>query len=138
MVNKNLDSLRTIVKESGLQSDTDYMKRRKNRILLYKSDPESFLSVSKNGTPTFAIKNQYGGFSVSTLKRSLANAKRLHKINKDKKYEEIINKINIYLKALELKVLKFPRSYKLGGDLKNILNKSRDLGSLSTLGGLHD
>ena len=131
--------LRKVVKESGLISDTDFFKKRKNRKLLYKSDPNSFLSVSKNGIPTFAIKNQHGGVSLSVLKRSLANAKRLHALNKDnKKYEDIINKIKIYMKSLEMKVLTFPRSYKLGGDLKKILNRSRDLGSLSNLGGLND
>lgn len=130
--------LRKVVKESGLISDTDFFKKRKNRKLLYKSDPDAFLSMSKNGIPTFAVKNQYGGVSISVLKRSLANARRLHTRNKDKKYKDIMDKIQIYLKALEMKVLKFPRSYKITGDLKNILHKSRDLGSLSTLGGFRD
>jgi len=135
---KELFLLRKLVKESGLISDADFFKKKKNRKLLFKSDPDSFLSVSRNGIPTFAIKNQYGGISISVLKRSLANAKRLHAINKDKKYKDIIDKIQIYLKALELKVLTFPRSYKLDGALKDILNKSRDLGSLSNLGGFDD
>ena len=133
-----IKEIKEIVLEVGFIPDSDFFKSRNNRKRLHKSDPKAFLSVGKNGTPVFAVKNQYSGVSVSVLKRSLASAKRLYTKTKDEKYKGFINKIEFYIKALERKVLTFPRSYKINSDLEKVLKKSRDLGSLSNLGDYND
>lgn len=133
-----IDYIRDIVHEAGFIPDAEFFKSRNNRKKLYKSDSKSFLSVGKNGTPVFAVKNQYGGVSISVLKRSLSSARRLYNKTNDKKYKGFVNKIEFYMKALERKALRFPRSYKVNGNLEKILKKTRDLGSLSNLGGLND
>ena len=130
--------IKKIVMEAGFVPEKDFFKNRRNRIKLHRSDPNAFLAVSNNGTPVFPIKNQYGGVSVSILKRSLYSAKSLYDRTMDEKYKGFVNKIEFYLKALERKVLHFPRSYKISGDLEKILKKTRDLGSLSNLGDYND
>jgi hypothetical protein len=127
--------LKNIIHEVGLITNSEFFKDRKNRKRLYASDPKSFLAVNnKTNVPVFPCRNQYGGVSISVLKRSLASAKRLHSKTGNSKYKDIIDQLEVYIKQLHNKALHYPINYKLNGQLKDILRKSRDLGSLSNIG----
>jgi len=131
---KELVFLKKIIHEAGFVTNSEFFKNKKNRLRLYKLNPDSFLAISKSGTPVFPWRNQHGGLSISVLRRSIAAAKRLHKQTGNSKYKDIIDQLEIYLKQLHDKALHFPINYKLNSDLEKVLKKTRDLGSLSNLG----
>lgn len=133
-MDKELNELTEILNEAGIKTNSQFFKNRKNRLRLYKSNPDAFLTVSKNGTPVFPVRDQYNAMSLSVLKRTLGNAKRLYRQTECPRYKEFIDKIELYLKTIENKALIIPIGYKVNGDLQDILDKSRDLGSLSSLG----
>ena len=135
---KPLQKLKNIIHEAGLLTNSEFFKNVQNRKRLYSTNPKSFLALNKNGVPVFPVRNQYGGMSMTVLKRSLTAAKRLHRKTGDKRYHKIIDQIKVYLKLIEDKALTVPISYKVGGELQQILNKTRDLGSLSSLGNVDD
>lgn len=134
MVENEISFLKNIIHEIGFVTNSEYFKDVNNRRRLFKSNPDSFLAVSKSNVPVFPCRNQNGGISVSVLKRSLAAAKRLHKQTGNSKYKDIIDQLEVYMKQLHDKALHFPINYKLNGQLKSILKQTRDLGSLSNLG----
>lgn len=132
---KELIFLKEIVHEAGFITNSEFFRDRKNRKRLYNSNPDAFLATNvKTHLPVFPCRNQYGGISVSVLKRSLAAAKRLHKKTGNDRYKDIIDQLEVYMKQLNNKALHYPINYKLNGQLKDILKKTRDLGSLSNLG----
>jgi len=127
--------LKKIVHETGFITNSEFFRDRKNRRRLYSSNPDAFLSTNaKTNLPVFPCRNQYGGISISVLKRSIAAAKRLHKQTGNDRYKDIIDQLEVYMKQLNNKALHYPINYKLNGQLKDILKKTRDLGSLSNLG----
>lgn len=127
--------LKKIIHEAGFITNSEFFRDRKNRRRLYSSNPDAFLSTNiKTNLPVFPCRNQYGGISISVLKRSIAAAKRLHKQTGNDKYKDIIDQLEVYMKQLNNKALHYPINYKLNGQLKDILKKTRDLGSLSNLG----
>jgi len=135
MVKDIIIFLTEIVHEVGFVTNSEFFKNRKNRKRLYDADPDIFLAVnSKTKIPVFPCRNQYGGISISVLKRSLAAAKRLHTQTGNAEYKDIIDQLEVYMKQLNNKALHYPINYKLNGQLKTILKKNRDLGSLSNLG----
>lgn len=135
MVEDEILFLKEIIHEVGLVTNSEFFKDRENRRRLYNSNPDSFLAVNnKTNVPVFPCKNQYGGISISVLKRSLAAAKRLHSQTGNAEYKDIIDQLEVYMKQLNNKALHYPINYKLNGQLKDILKKTRDLGSLSNLG----
>ena len=136
MIDDELNKLNQIIHEAGYKSDSEFFRNKKNRKRLYATDKKSFLAVNKKGTPVFPVRNQYGGMSISVLKRSMTAAKRLHKKTGDSKYNDIINQLKVYMKSVENKTFHLPINYQINGQLKKILKKTRDLGSLSILGGL--
>jgi len=132
---EELNFLRNIIHEIGLMTNSEFFRSVKNRRRLYSSNPDSFLAMSnKANVPVFPCRNQYGGISITVLKKSLSNAKRLHNKTGNKKYKDIIDQLTVYMKQLQDKALRFPVNYKIDGQLKTILKKTRDLGSLSNLG----
>ena len=135
MIEDELNKLTKIVHEAGYVTDSEFFKSKKNRKRMYAADKKSFLGISKRGTPVFPVRNQYGGMSISVLRRSMAAAKRLHKKTGDPKYDDIVNQLKVYMKSVENKTFHLPINYEINGQLKKILKKTRDLGSLSSLGG---
>jgi hypothetical protein len=134
MIDKELTYLKEIIHEIGFLTNSEFFKDTQNRRRLYSANPDCFLAVSKSNIPVFPCRNQYGGISISVLKRSLAAAKRLHQQTGNAKYKDIMDQLEVYMKQLHNKALFYPINYKLNGDLKNILKQTRDLGSLSNLG----
>jgi len=135
MIDDILFFLKDIIHEAGFITNSEFFKDKKNRKRLYSSNPDSFLSTNiKTRLPVFPCRNQYGGISVSVLKRSLGAAKRLHKQTGNSKYKDIIDQLEVYMNKLNNKALHYPINYKLNGQLKDILKKNRDLGSLANLG----
>lgn len=127
--------LKDIIHEEGLITNSEFFKNIQNRKRLHASNPDIFLAVNnKTGVPVFPWRNQYGGISLSVLKRSIAAAKRLHQQTGHAKYKDIIDQLETHMKQLHDKVLHYPINYKLNSDLETILKKTRDLGSLSNLG----
>lgn len=128
-------SLKNIIHEVGLMTNSEFFKNIGNRKRLYSSNPDVFLAVNqKTGVPVFPWRNQYGGISLSVLKRSIGAAKRLHQQTGNDKYKDIIDQLETHMKQLHDKVLHYPINYKLNSNLEEILKKTRDLGSLSNLG----
>lgn len=138
MIDDELKKLNKIIHEAGYVSDSEFFRNGKNRKRMYAADKKSFLTVNKKGMPVFPVRNQYGGMSISVLKRSMAAAKRLHKKTGDPKYNDIINQLKVYMKSVENKTYHLPINYEINGQLKKILKKTRDLGSLANLGGFND
>jgi len=136
MIDDELNKLNKILHEAGLVSDSEFFRNKKNRKRMYAADRKSFLAVNKKGVPVFPVRNQYGGMSISVLKRSMITAKRLHKKTGNSKYDDIINQLKVYMKTVENKTFHLPINYEINGQLKKILKKTRDLGSLSNLGAL--
>lgn len=135
MIEEILFFLKEIIHEEGFITNSEFFRDRKNRRRLQSSNPDAFLSTNtKTRLPVFPCRNQYGGISISVLKRSLSAAKRLHKQTGNAKYKDIIDQLEVYMKQLNNKALHYPINYKLNGQLKDILKKTRDLGSLSNLG----
>jgi len=135
LIEEILTSLKDIIHEVGLITNSEFFKNVKNRKRLYASNPDAFLAVNdKTGIPVFPWRNQYGGISLSVLKRSIAAAKRLHQQTGNDKYKDIIDQLETHIKQLHDKVLHYPINYKLNSDLEAVLKKTRDLGSLSNLG----
>jgi len=121
---KEIDILKDIVRSKGIITEQEFMSKKSNRVRLHSTNPKSFLAVGKNGTPRFPIVNQYNAVSMSTLKRSLAAARRQRSIAQNKsKYQKIIDKLKVYINRIEKRTNTYPVSYKIDNALKNILNK---------------
>lgn len=133
-MSKELNKMRKIIHEAGYISDTEFFRNHKNRKRLHRQHPDSFLGVNAKGVPVFPVRNQYGGMSILVLRRSLSAAKRLYRQTGNHQYIDIIEKLKIYIKGVENKVMHLPINYKIHGELERILQKTRDLGSLSNLG----
>lgn len=138
MIDDELKILNKIIHEAGLLSDAEFFKNHRNRRRLHATNNKGFLKVNRKGVPVFPVVNQYGGMSISVLKRSMAAAKRLHKKTGDTEYVDIMDQLKVYLKSVENKTYHLPINYKINGQLKHILKKTRDLGSLSNLGGIKE
>lgn len=118
------------VHEFGFVPDFEFFRSKKNRIRLHKMRSNCFLDVSKGGLPIFPTTNQYGGLSLSVLKRSLTNAKRLYVLSgKREKYQKIIDKLKSYITSVEHRRLdsNSPTMYKASDAIQNLLLKSLNI-----------
>ncbi len=106
-----LQRLRDTVLSEDVVPDSSVFKCRKKRLAMHKNNPDSFLSVSKNGTPVFPIRNQFGGMSYTILKRGISAAKTAHARTGDAKYLDIIQQLEADKRAMETKISKVPETY---------------------------
>lgn len=119
-----LIAIQSMISEFGVLPDQQFFKSHNNRKTLMKSNPKSFLNTSPNGTPTFPVRNQYGGLSYTMLKRGIAAARGMYSKTRDEKYLEIISKLEGELRALESRTHLHPIMYKPNtGLIDEVLDK---------------
>ena len=99
---ESLSNIKKILAEEGILPDLDFMKCPHRRAELKRQYPDSFLGF-KNNTPTFPVRNQYGGMSYTILKKSLNAAKSMFSRTQDPKYLELIKQIGSELEGMENK-----------------------------------
>lgn len=97
-----------------------------SRMDVYRHNPNSFLSKSTNGMPTFPTRGSIGQVSKRMLKRGITAAKAKFTQTGDSKYEEIASKLQKELDQVKSKTHPMPEIYKYDPMLLNILGSSDD------------
>lgn len=128
-----LEDIKKILSEFNIVTDIDFFRSKRNRKKLYNRNPDAFLSMSKDGVPTFPVRNQSNCNSWTILKRSLRAARRLRSTNDDdpelyEKYDNICKILERKILNMESKVSIRPIMYKPSKAISNILNKRKVIG----------
>lgn len=125
-----LNGIKQILSELNIVTDIDFFKSKKNRKKLYNRNPDAFLSISKDGIPTFPVRNQANCNSWTILKRSLRAAKRLRATNEDdpelyEKYDSICKVLERKILNMETKVSIRPIIYKTDKSVMDIITNRK-------------
>ena len=120
MKNYQLESLRDLLHEQGLQSTEEVLSVKQNRLELHNKFPDAFMMEDSSGIPRFPIRDQYGQISFPVLKKTSIALESVFKKTNDSKYKTILKEVNNIINEVSRD---YVSPYKQHPQLETVLNR---------------